>query len=93
MKAEEFIKEYTRGCSNELVAVQDKNGKEVISYHEWLTPEQALAAVEIAREEVIMKACEWIEEQLFPKDRAKRFVERFRNAIEENKLNNNLTTT
>ena len=42
MTAEEYIKAYTRGCSNELV-----HG----GYHEWLTPENALAAVELAREE------------------------------------------
>lgn len=40
-KAEEYIKAYTRGCSNELVGG---------GYHEWLTPENALAAVELARE-------------------------------------------
>ena len=51
-KAEEYIKECTRTCSNELVAVEDRNGKDVISYHEWITPEQALRAVEIAREEM-----------------------------------------
>lgn len=59
-KARQFIKDYTRGCSNELCAVEDKYGKKVISYHEWLTPEQALAAVEIAKEELIDKACEWL---------------------------------
>lgn len=59
-KAEQFIKDYTRGCSNELCAVEDIHGKKVISYHEWLTPEQALAAVEIARKELIDRACEWI---------------------------------
>ena len=42
MTAEEYIKAYTRGCSNELVGG---------GYHEWLTPENALAAVELAREE------------------------------------------
>ena len=43
MSAEEYIKAYTRGCSNELVGG---------GYHEWLTPENALAAVELAREEM-----------------------------------------
>ena len=43
MTPEEYIKAYTRGCSNELV-----HG----GYHEWLTPENALAAVELAREEM-----------------------------------------
>ena len=59
-KARQFIKDYTRGCSNELCAVEDIHGKKVISYHEWLTPEQALAAVEIEREELIDKGCEWL---------------------------------
>lgn len=52
-KAEEFIRDCTSRCSNELVSVEDSNGKRVISYHEWLTPEQALRAVEIAREEFL----------------------------------------
>ena len=59
-KARQFIKDYTMGCSNELGAVEYNDGKKVISYHEWLTPEQALAAVEIAKEELIDKACEWL---------------------------------
>ena len=62
-KVRQFIKDYTRGCSNELGAVEYKDGKKVISYHEWLTPEQALAAVEIAKEELIEKVCEWLKEQ------------------------------
>ena len=74
-KAEQFIKDYTNHCSNELCAVEDRYGKKVISYHEWLTPEQALAAVEIAKEgvtealrmeyekgraDVIAKACQFL---------------------------------
>ena len=43
MTPEEYIKAYTRGCSNELVGG---------GYHEWLTPENALAAVELAREQM-----------------------------------------
>lgn len=54
MTAEEFIKDCTRGCSNELVAVEDRCGKQVISYHEWLTPNQALRAVEIARRDTLL---------------------------------------
>lgn len=63
-KAEKFIHDYTRGCSNELIAVESKDGNEVISYHEWLTPEQARKAVEIEREEVIEKVCEFFENHL-----------------------------
>ena len=47
MTAAEYIKAYTRGNSNELV-----HG----GYHEWLTPENALAAVELAREEMMKDA-------------------------------------
>jgi hypothetical protein len=50
MTAEQFIKDYTQTCSNELIAVEDIHGKKVISYREWLTPEQALRAVELARQ-------------------------------------------
>ena len=42
MTPEEYIKAYTRGNSNELAYG---------GYHEWLTPENALAAVELAREQ------------------------------------------
>lgn len=40
-KAEEYIKAYTRGCSNELVGG---------GYQRWLPVDDALAAVELARE-------------------------------------------
>lgn len=56
-KAEQFIKDYTRGCSNETTPI----GSFDHTYHEWLTPEQALAAVEIAREELVEKACEFLD--------------------------------
>lgn len=56
-KAEKFISDCTRDCSNELGAVESRAGKEVISYYEWLTPDQARKAVEIARDELIEKAC------------------------------------
>lgn len=63
-RAEKFICEHTRNCSNELVAVESRAGKEVISYHEWLTPDQARKAVDIAREEMI----EWL------KDNASKYI-------------------
>ena len=52
-KAEKFIDDCTRNCSNELDSFQTKTGAWVDTYHEWLTPDQARRAVEIAREEVI----------------------------------------
>lgn len=47
MTPEEYIKAYTRGCSNELIKGD---------YHEWLTPENALAAVELARNSKVLDA-------------------------------------
>ena len=85
-KARQFIKDYTRGCSNELCAVEDRYGKKVISYHEWLTPEQALAAVKIAREELIEKACEWLN-NFYSEDRhcylVAEDIKAFKQAMEE----------
>ena len=93
MKAEQFIKDYTRRCSNELCAVEDKYGKKVISYHEWLTPEQALSAVAIEREEVIEEACEFLKEhreEVRTEDNGisgwipERFIEDFKEYMNEN---------
>ncbi len=61
-KAEKFIEDYTKSCSNELIAVESRAGKEVVSYHDWLTPDQALRAVEIERKELVEKAIGWIKE-------------------------------
>lgn len=72
-RAEKFIQDYTRNCSNELCAVEDRFGKKVISYHPWLTPDQAKRAVEIARKEVIETTVEWLtkhaKKYYFNKDR------------------------
>lgn len=56
-KAEKFIQDCTRNCSN-LVYKDTINGKEFNTYNEWLTPDQARRAVEIAREEMI----EWLKD-------------------------------
>jgi hypothetical protein len=56
-KAEKFISDCTQKCSNELIAVESRAGKEVVSYHEWLTPDQARRAVEIEREEACDAYC------------------------------------
>lgn len=52
-KAERFIQNYTRNCSNECWDVEG-------NYHPWLSPDEARKAVEIAREEMIGKACEYL---------------------------------
>ena len=60
-KAEKFISDYTRNCSNEIIGGGWNNGEFVPLYHTWLTPDQALRAVEIAREEMIEKACAYLD--------------------------------
>lgn len=51
-KVEKFISEHTRNCSNEIVCG---------ICEPWLTPDQARKAAEIAREEMIEKACEYLD--------------------------------
>lgn len=56
-KAKEFIQNYTRNCSNVFINPQLGGTEE---NQPWLTPGQALKAVEIEREEMINKFCEWL---------------------------------
>ena len=61
-KAEKFICDYTRKCSNEIIGGGWNNGEFVPLYQSWLTPDQARKAVEIAREEMIEKFICWLED-------------------------------
>jgi hypothetical protein len=54
-RAEKFIKDYTRNCSN-IIETINKDKNVAVVYQPWLTPEDALRAVEIAREEVVENA-------------------------------------
>ena len=50
-KAEKFISDCTMNCSNEI----DQLGADIAAfseYYPWITPDQAIIAVEIAREEI-----------------------------------------
>jgi GH35 family endo-1,4-beta-xylanase len=49
MKAEKFIQDYTRHCSNEM-SLENKDGSKL--YNAWLTTDDAKCALEIAREEI-----------------------------------------
>lgn len=82
-KAEQFIQDYTRNCSNELCAVEDRYGKTVISYHEWLTPNDAREVAEIAKEETIEKACKWLLKNDSYAKPTEVLVRDFRKAMEE----------
>ena len=62
MTAVEYIKNYTKGCSNAIVGHNQGESDEL--YAPWLSPDNALAAVEIAKEEFIEKAREFFEENL-----------------------------
>ncbi len=61
-RAEKFIQDYTRNCSNECCGEGINVGHGVTlskrCFTPWLTPDQARRAVEIEREEVIERACD-----------------------------------
>ena len=52
-KAEKFIQDYTRNCSNEIIVPTQDGNTYTKGYDHWLTPDQARKAVEIAREEMM----------------------------------------
>jgi hypothetical protein len=58
-KAEKFIQDCTRNCSNEMESPLYANPK--LNFYPWLTPDQARTAVEIAREEIY----EWLQKISF----------------------------
>ena len=57
-KAEKFIQLNTKTYSNETRITIGRNSH--WEKQPWLSPEQALRAVEIARKELIERACEWL---------------------------------
>ena len=61
-KAEKFIQDYTRNCSNEMESPLYANPK--LNFYPWLTPVQARKAVEIAREELLEKVCSFINDNI-----------------------------
>lgn len=63
---EDYISAYTRYCSNELVAVQDISGKRVVSYHEWLTPENARSVALVAKKNTIEAVKEVLLSEVLP---------------------------
>lgn len=57
-KAEKFIQDYTMNSSNQII--NGNYGTIIPHFAPWLTPDQALRAVEIAREEMIEKLRKWV---------------------------------
>lgn len=69
-KAEKFIEDYTRNCSNEYLTDSKPDGLGGYisrrNFSPWLTPDQARKAVEIAREEMIDKVKELLLSEVLP---------------------------
>lgn len=85
-KAEKFIQDYTRNCSN-LLYRDYVGGFDKTVYQPWLTPDQARKAVEIAREEMAEKGIEFLKDHLegydiFGSD-IERSIESFKLAMED----------
>ena len=59
-KAEQFIQDCTRNCSN----IEYTQNVYKPSYQHWLTPDQARRAVEIAKEELLNEVCEWLKKNV-----------------------------
>lgn len=67
-KAEKFISDCTRKCSNECCGEGINVGHGVTlskrCFTPWITPGQAMRAVEIEKEEVIEKVCSFIDDNM-----------------------------
>ena len=59
-KVEQYIKEHTRNCSNEIIIPTQDGCSYTKGYTSWLTPNQARNVAEIARKETIKEVCECI---------------------------------
>ena len=63
-KVEQYIKDYTKTCSNEYLTDSKSDGLGGYISHKkfcpWLTPDHARRVAEIAREETVKEVCEWL---------------------------------
>ena len=64
-KVEQYIKEHTRNCSNEIIIPTQDGCSYTKGYTSWLTPDDARKIAEIAREETINEVCEWIKNNVY----------------------------
>jgi len=60
-RAEKYIEENTRNCSNQSKWGIETPNKSIIYVQPWLTPDDARSAVEIAKEEMIKNVCEYLD--------------------------------
>lgn len=82
-KAEKFIQDYTRNCSNEIIGGGWNNGEFVQIFNPWLTPDQAMKAVEIVREETLQEVKEKLSIMLNTSVDNKHFFEQLDDYIDE----------
>ena len=76
-KAEKFISDYTRNCSNAIYDPYD-TGDAITIHAPWLTPDQARKAVEIAKEETLLEVAAWINDTfIFSKQAKEDFSQTF----------------
>ena len=81
-RAEKFIEEYTRNCSNELQCYDGDCNLQII-YNPWLTPDQARRAVKIARKETLQEVKEKLLIMLNTSIDNKHFFEQLDDYIDE----------
>lgn len=62
-KAEKFIEDCTRNCSN-VIVYSEMSKESELRYHEWLSPDEAKKAVEIVRAETIDEVVEWLKKNI-----------------------------
>lgn len=63
-RAEKFILEYTKNCSNIIESINRYKNVAVV-YHPWLTPDDARKAVEITRADMIEKTIDFLKDRLY----------------------------
>ena len=83
-KADEFIREHTRNCSNEF----EPQKAPPSVYNPWLTPNDARKAVEIAREETLQEVKSKLLNMLNTSIDNKHFFEQLDDYIDELETSN-----
>lgn len=75
-RAEKFISDCTRNCSNEQIACGSHRVDRI--YSPWLSPDQARRAVELTREETLLEVAAWINDTfIFSKQAKEDFSQTF----------------
>ena len=62
-RVEQYIKDYTKKCSNKISDLSCKLFDHETKYMPWLTVEHAQRIGEIAREDTIKEVANWLEEK------------------------------